>query len=150
MEFLKVRAIITIDDKLAVNHVNIEGKKYFIFPGGIKEKFESDEDFIIKKIKKDFGIDVAPIKKLYYYENNNYIENFYVCVWITGNFKERKSYEVNQNIFFGEYKPTFIDIKNIPTLPLMPKEVANKFYLDYKEKNFDFINTKVIPGCLAK
>lgn len=150
MKFVRVRAIIVVDGKLAVMYRNVEGREFFTFPGGCKEKFETDVDCIIREVREEFGIDVAPIKKLYDYENKGSIEHFYLCAWLTGNFGTGTGEEFKQNNIFGEYSPTFIDIKDIPFLPLMPKEIATKFYLDYKKNKFDFINTKVIPGCLAK
>lgn len=150
MRRLRVGAIIVVEDKLVTMYREFDNRKYYTFPGGGIKDYETEVECVIREVKEEFGISVAPIEKLYDYENGISKESFYLCVWLTGIFGTGTGEEFKQNNIFGEYKPTFIDIKDIPSLPLMPKEIATKFYLDYKENKFDFINTKVVPGCLAK
>ena len=148
MRRLRVGAIIVVEDKLVTMYREYDNRKYYTFPGGGIEDYETEVECVIREVKEEFGISVAPIEKLYDYGNGISKESFYLCAWLTGKFGTGTGEEFQRK--YGIYKPTLIKIKDIPSLPLMPKEIATKFYLDYKENKFDFINTKVIPGCLAK
>ena len=61
------------------------------------------------------------------------IEYFYLCEWISGEFGTGvgEEFDVNSNKE-GVYIPKLIEIKDIPNLPLMPAEIADLFYEDYK------------------
>ena len=128
---LRVRAIIIHDEKLLSMYREKEGEIFYTFPGGGAENGETEEECVMREVLEEFGIDVKPIKKVYSYENKYSIEAFYTCEWIGGEFGTGKGEEFDKNRNNGLYKPTMIKIKDIPTLTLMPPEVASSFYDDY-------------------
>ncbi len=124
-----------------------QGRIFYTFPGGGIEEGETEEECIKREVFEEFGIIVEPIKKIYKYENNNNIEYFYLAKWISGEFGTGKGEEFKQNQTNGTYIPKFIKISDIPTLPLMPPEVALAFYNDYLKKGKNIRNNvKFILG----
>ena len=111
MKFVRIRAIIVVDDKLAVMCRDVEGRKYYTFPGGFIDSFESDSSCVIRTVKEELGIDVMPMKRLYEFENNGKVEYFYLCVWLTGTFETKANGEFKQNniAFDGKTIPEFVD-----------------------------------------
>lgn len=118
--------------------------EYFIpvsFPGGGKEENETEEECVIREVLEEFGIEVNPIKKVYVYETDKSIEYFYVCEWIKGEFGSGKGEEYDPNAHKeGLYLPTLMSISSIPTLPLMPKEIASLLYEDYLNNGLNLTN----------
>lgn len=124
-----------------------QGRIFYTFPGGGIEEGETEEECIKREVFEEFGIIVEPIKKIYKYENNNNIEYFYLAKWVSGEFGTGEGEEFKKNQTNGIYIPTFIKISDIPTLPLMPPEVALAFYNDYLKKGKNIRNNvKFILG----
>lgn len=128
----RARAIIVNNDKLVSMYREFEDRSFYVFPGGGMENDETEEECVIREVYEEFGIMVKPIKKVYVYENEKSIEYFYLCEWISGEFGtgEGEEFDINSNKQ-GVYIPELIEISSIPSLPLMPKEVADSFYNDY-------------------
>ena len=127
---IRVGAIILYNGKLVSMYRKKENRKFYTFPGGGIEQNETEQNCVIREVYEEFGIKVKPLKKLYTYENKLNIEHFYFCEWIDGKFGTGKGEEFESNLY-GLYKPTMINIEDIPKLPLMPPEIANEFYSDY-------------------
>lgn len=128
---LRIGAIILQDEKLVSMYRERDGRIYYTFPGGGAEEGESEEECVIREVYEEFGIEVKPIKKVYTYENDRAVEHFYVCEWVGGVFGTGQGEEYDVNQPYGIYKPVLIDVSEIPSLPLMPPEVAAEFYKDY-------------------
>ena len=75
------------------------------------------------------------------YENEKSIEYFYLCDWISGEFGTGigEEFDINSNKE-GVYIPKLIKISDIPNLPLMPAEIADLFYEDYKSNGLKIID----------
>ena len=140
-----VRAIVFVENKIMSMYRERDNSIYYTFPGGGQEKSETKEECAIREVIEEFGINVKPIKQVYVYENNRSIEYFYICEWISGEFGSGKGEEFQAGQTKGLYKPTLINIIDIPNLPLMPPEVAAAFYKDYM-RNGETLrkNTKLI------
>ena len=139
----RVRAIIFVEDKIVSMYREAYGRVYYTFPGGGMEDNETEEECVIREVFEEFGITVKPIKKVYVYENDRSLEVFYVCKWLSGEFGSGDGEEFHQqNNEKGIYKPTLIEISKIPSLPLMPPEVATAFFEDYT-KNGKVVRNKV-------
>lgn len=139
---LRIGAIILQDEKLVSMYRERDGRIYYTFPGGGAEEGESEEECVIREVYEEFGINVKPIKKVYTYENDRAVEHFYVCEWIGGEFGTGQGEEYDENQPYGIYKPTLINVSDIPSLPLMPPEVAAEFYKDYIS-NGEYIRSDV-------
>ena len=135
------RAIIIKDEKLVSMYREFDNRVFYTFPGGGKEAEESEEECVIREVLEEFGIEVNPIKKVYVYETDKSIEYFYVCEWIKGEFGSGKGEEYDPNAHKeGLYLPTLMSISSIPTLPLMPKEIASLLYEDYLNNGLNLAN----------
>jgi len=128
---IRTRAIIMHDNKIISMYREREGRVFYTFPGGGQEGNESEEECVIREVYEEFGITIKPIKKVYTYENQNSIEHFYIADWLSGEFGSGNGEEYQENRNNGIYIPKFIEISEIPNLPLMPPEVASAFYIDY-------------------
>lgn len=127
----RVRAIIICDEKIVSMYREKAGRIFYTFPGGGMEGNESEEDCVKREVLEEFGLIVKPVKKVYTYENQNSIEHFYLCDWVSGEFGSGEGEEFQANRNNGVYIPKFIKIADIPHLPLMPPEVASAFYDDF-------------------
>lgn len=141
------RAIIIYEGKLGSMYRERQDRIFYTFPGGGMEDAETEEECVKREVFEEFGIIVKPIKKIYTYENPNSIEHFYVADWISGEFGSGKGEEFQENRNNGVYIPKFIEISDIPNLPLMPPEVASAFYEDYTKNGKELRNdVKFITG----
>lgn len=136
---VRVRAIIIQDDKLVVMYREFETRKFYCFPGGGILPGETEEECVIREVKEEFGITIMPIKKVYEYVNDINIEYFYICKYVSGKFGTGDGEEYDPNQKNGVYIPTLLKISDIPLKPLMPKEVAEAFTLDYAKYGNDFL-----------
>lgn len=130
---VRARAIIIHNNKIVSMYREREGRVFYTFPGGGQEGDETEEDCVIREVYEEFGITIKPIKKVYTYENQNSIEHFYIADWLSGEFGSGNGEEFQENRNNGIYLPKFIEICEIPNLPLMPPEVASAFYDDYNK-----------------
>ena len=127
---IRVRAIILHEENFMTMYREYKDRKYYTFPGGGLEGDESEEECVKRECEEEFGIVVKPIKKVYIYDGRSE-EHFYLCSWVSGEFGSGKGEEFSPDNKYGLYKPCMKAIKDIPNLPLMPKEVAQSFYQDY-------------------
>ena len=127
------RAIIIRDGKLVAMYRNKNDRIFYTFPGGGMEGNETEHECVVREAYEEFGLTVKPIKKVYYYENEISIEHFYICEWISGEVGDGSGEEYQSDRNNGVYIQSLIDIDELPNLPLMPPEVAEAFYNDYKQ-----------------
>ena len=137
MKKQRARAIIFFDNQIATMYREREGRIFYSLPGGGLEGNESEQEGVVREVYEEFGIVVEPIKKVYIYEYTTGEEHFYICKYISGEFGSGEGEEFGPEKNNGLYKPTKINIKDIPTLPLMPPEVAQALYEDYSKNKED-------------
>lgn len=128
---IRVRAIIFIEEKIVSMYRELQDRCFYTFPGGGMEGNETEQECVIREVMEEFGLTIKPVKKVYTYENERSIEHFYLCEYVEGTFGSGTGEEFEENRNNGVYKPTLIEIKDIPALPLMPPEVAQAFSQDY-------------------
>lgn len=128
----RVRAIIFHNEQIVSMYRELNDRSFYTFPGGGMEQNETEEQCVKREVFEEFGIIIKPIKKVYVYENQISIEHFYICQWQDGEFATGKGEEFQEQQNNGVYKTTLINITDLPTLPLMPPEVATAFFDDYK------------------
>ncbi len=127
----RARAIIISDNKIVSMYRERDGRIFYTFPGGGMEEGETEQDCVAREVLEEFGLIINPIKKVYIYESERSIEYFYLCDWVDGKFGTGEGEEFQPENNNGIYKPVFIEISKIPSLPLMPPDVAAAFYEDY-------------------
>ena len=128
----RVRAIIFHNEQIVSMYRELNDRSFYTFPGGGMEQNETEEQCVKREVFEEFGIIIKPIKKVYVYENQISIEHFYICQWQSGEFATGNGEEYQQGQTNGVYKPTTLNITDLPTLPLMPPEVTTAFFDDYK------------------
>lgn len=144
---VRARAIIVHEDKLMAMYRERDSRIFYTFPGGGMETGESEEECVKREVFEEFGIVVKPLKKVYTYENQNSLEHFYLAKWISGEFGSGEGEEFQENRNNGLYVPKFIEISDIPNLPLMPPEVAAAFYEDFMKNGAELrADVKFITG----
>ena len=137
---IRARAIIMYEGKLVSMYRERQGRIFYTFPGGGMEENETEDECVKREVLEEFGIIVKPLKKVYTYENKNSIEHFYVAEWISGEFGSGEGEEFQENRNNDVYIPKFIEISDIPNLPLMPPEVASAFCEDYTKNEKELRN----------
>ena len=143
----RARAIIIHDGKLLSMYRERDGRVFYTFPGGGMEGNETEEECVKREVVEEFGINVQPIKKVYIYETQYSIENFYVSTWVSGEFGTGEGEEYQENRNNGVYIPKMIEISDIPNTPLMPPEIASAFYEDYMKNGINLRDdVKVVLG----
>lgn len=130
---VRVRAIVFVEDKIMSMYRENNNRIYYTIPGGGLENNETEQECVIRELREEFGVVIKPIKKVYRYESTKSIEYFYLCDWVSGEFGTGTGEEFDKNNPHGVYKTVLISIKDIPTLPLMPPEIATQLYADYKQ-----------------
>ena len=138
----RTRAIIYFGDKIATMYREKNDRIFYTFPGGGMEENESEEECVVREVMEEFGMTIKPLKKVYTYENQISIEHFYICEWISGEFGSGEGEEYQSDRNNGVYIPKLVNVSDIPSLPLMPPEVAKAFYEDYV-KYGKMLNNKV-------
>lgn len=118
------RAIVFVDSKLVTMKRVKDGRLYYTFPGGGLENGEQQKDCVVRECIEEFGIIVEPVKRIYIYENDKTKQYFYLCNYVSGVVGSGVGEEFQEDRNKGEYEPTLMDIKDIPSLPLMPPEIA--------------------------
>ena len=129
----RARGIIFYDNKIISMYRELDNRIFYTFPGGGMEEGESETECVVREIFEEFGLVVKPLKKVYVYENEKSIEYFYICEWIEGKFGTGNGEEFEPQNNNGVYKPMLINILDIPSLPLMPPEIAKAFFEDYNQ-----------------
>lgn len=143
----RARAIIFVDGKIVSMYREKNGRIFYTFPGGGMEEGESEEDCVVREVHEEFGLTVRPVKKVYVYENEISLEHFYVCEWVAGQFGSGQGEEFQPDRNNGVYKQVMIEIAKIPSLPLMPPEIAEVFFQDYIKNGKNLTNfVKIVKG----
>ncbi len=117
------RGIIIKDGKLLSMYREKQDRIFYTFPGGGRDDGESLEECVTRECKEEFGIDIEPIKEIYTYQTSRSYEHFFICTWTGGEFGSGQGEEFQPGSN-GYYEPRLIALDDIPTLPLMPPEVA--------------------------
>ncbi len=137
---IRARAIIIHEEKIISMYREREDRVFYTFPGGGKEGNESEEDCVIREVYEEFGIVVKPVKKCYICEDQINVSHYFLCEWVSGDFGTGHGEEYSKEQTNGIYKPTMINITDIPNLPLKPTEVASIFYEDYMKNGKELRN----------
>ena len=127
------RAIIFRNGEMVSMYREREGRKFYTFPGGGIEPGETEAECVKREVFEEFGLTVEPLNEVYIYESDRSIEYFFTCKWLKGNIGDGagEEYETDRNR--GLYKQTSIKVADIPSLPLMPPEIAAALVEDYKK-----------------
>lgn len=130
------RAIIFDNERMVSMYRENGDRVYYTFPGGGMENNETEEECVVREVKEEFGIDIKPVKKVYVYEDEKSIQNFYLCDWLKGELGSGVGEEFQDDRNKGVYVPSLIYVNKIQDLPLMPPIVAKQLVEDVKKYNY--------------
>lgn len=130
------RAIIFDNERMVSMYRENGDRVYYTFPGGGMEENETEEECVVREVKEEFGIDIKPVKKVYVYEDEKSIQNFYLCDWLKGELGSGVGEEFQDDRNKGVYVPSLIYVNKIQDLPLMPPIVAKQLVEDVKKYNY--------------
>lgn len=131
------RAIIFNNERMVSMYREKSDRVYYTFPGGGMEENETEEECVVREVKEEFGIDVKPVKKVYIYEDEKTIQNFYLCDWLEGELGSGEGEEFQEDRNRGVYIPSLIYVDKIQDLPLMPPVVAKQLIADVKKYSYE-------------
>ena len=137
MKKIRACAIIINIDKVMLLWRKINGKAYFVFPGGGKELNETLEEAVVREAFEETSIKVMVDKLLYKIIDENNEHNFYLCSYISG---EPKLGIFNEHLDKSEtnqYEPMWKNIEEITNLQILPLEARDWFINDYKNNFVD-------------
>lgn len=116
MKRICVRGIIEKNNKIAVIFRRKENNdkiiEYYVIPGGGVEDGENLEEALKRELREELNIEVNVKNLAFKTENENRIEYFYNCEYLSGSF-ELNGEEIERNCKENYYEPTFIPISKI-------------------------------------
>lgn len=126
MKRVSTRAIIFIDDKIALIYRRKQGRTYYSLPGGGVEENETLEETTIREVKEEINLDVEVLGYLGSFEDEISIQHFFHCknigkidLKIIGEEKERNSLE-------NYYEPMLVNTSDIEEIDLRFKDIIKK------------------------
>lgn len=138
MKKIRACSIIVHEEKVLLLWRNINDKEYFVFPGGGKEEGETLEEATVREALEETSISVNVDKLLYRLIDENNEHNFYLCSYVSGEPKLGNANELEISSDSNQYKPMWVDIRELPSTSLLPLEIRDRFIEDYQN---NFINT---------
>ncbi len=128
----RVRAVIIKDGEIILINRVKKGESYWVLPGGGVEANESDEETIKRECKEELGATIR-VNKLFFEKTSDkpetlgQLEMYYLCDITHGKVGTGKGPEFQPDTQYeGEYKISWVDLRKLPSLNLLPKEVKDK------------------------
>jgi 8-oxo-dGTP pyrophosphatase MutT (NUDIX family) len=132
MSRTRATAVVIKDESILMMHRHNNGEEYFVLPGGGIEEGESGEEAVIRELKEETSIDAALGEKLLEFTDargENHI--LFSCDYTSGEpMLEAGSIEAKKSNENQSYEPKWIDIKDISSLMIYPKE-EKEFLVKY-------------------
>lgn len=139
------RAIIFVNHMMATIYREKGDKFYYTFPGGEVNTDESLTECVVREVKEVLGIDVKPVKEVYLYENEDSVEHFYLCDWISGDMPDGDE-ELQGDILKEVGIPVLVNTKRLDKISLLPHSATERLYNDIKETEELYRAIKEIEG----
>jgi 8-oxo-dGTP pyrophosphatase MutT (NUDIX family) len=137
MKRAKPRAAVVLlqDDKIALLERNRRGTRYFVFPGGGVDKGETAEQAAIREADEELGVQITVsrlVAELWYDGMPQY---YYLAELISGDFGSGHGKEMSSaaNSGQGSYRPCWIPIAELTTLPVLPSILARYILKAFRE-----------------
>lgn len=117
-------------------------RDYYVIPGGGVETGETIFATVVREIKEELGIEVAPDRLLYTQETKDAVHNYIVCSFVCGAFGKGKGPEFTDRRIKerGQYIPELIPLDKIQNINLVPLELKLTLAGDLLENGFSPAN----------
>lgn len=119
-------AVLIEENKVALIKRIREGSIYYVFPGGGIEEGETPEQATVREVYEELGVRINIINHLenvYYYG----MQHYFLAEITEGEFGTGKGEEftdIDRNR--GVYKPMWVEVKQLSTIDVRPKKIADK------------------------
>ncbi len=119
-------AVILIEDgKIALVERHRQGQHYFVFPGGHIERGETPEQAALRETEEELGLQVRIRRLAAEIWWNGSPQYYYLVEVIGGRFGTGTGEEMSHpKPVKGTYQPTWMPLKDLPQIPLMPPTAA--------------------------
>jgi 8-oxo-dGTP diphosphatase len=128
----RASALIIKDSKILLIHRKKEGEEFWVFPGGGVEDGETLEAALVREVKEETNLDVLHFTEVFtaYNERSNKMAHFFKCE-VSDGIPEIIGEEKDKQSETNSYKLEWIELADIPTLPLVPTEAKEKVIANY-------------------
>ncbi|KAB8138008.1 NUDIX domain-containing protein [Gracilibacillus oryzae] len=123
-------AVLIENNKVALIKRIKKGAAYYVFPGGGIEKGETPEEATKREAYEELGIDME-VKECIAEIEYNGKQFFYLGDIVGGNFGTGQGEELSDERK-GTYIPVWVEIHELLSIEVKPKEVAEKIYFLFK------------------
>lgn len=129
----RVAGIIIKDNNILLMERVKNGKHYWVFPGGGKNKDESYATALRREIMEESGINIAVLKTLYKNNAPKQKEIYFKCRYISGEPKlSPDSVEYERTIKEKQfYSPQWKEISYLPYLDILPHIIRDAVVTDF-------------------
>ncbi len=132
--------IVLRNDEVLLMQRRLNGKEYFVFPGGGVEAGENVEDAVLRELLEETTIKASINKLLYkvvYPEQKDAEHFFYLCSHISGEPQLGEGNEKQEmEAGTGYFKPLWVPVSDLSSMTIYPLEVRDWFLKDL-ESNFN-------------
>jgi ADP-ribose pyrophosphatase YjhB (NUDIX family) len=101
----------------------VNGKEFFVFPGGKKEPNETLEEAVVREAKEETSVEVKLEKYFHSFVDDNNDTSFYLCSYISGEPKLGEGNELRVSNMTNQYIPMWKQISELPDLIIRPQEL---------------------------
>lgn len=144
MKRIRVAGLVEMENGYALMHrMNVKKKEnsnapygeYYVFPGGGLEDQESLEEGVKREVLEEFGIEVEPIRKLYFRQIGEELdEHLFLCKYVSGKLGTGTGPEFSGDPKYadrGLYIPTIVPKEEIRNIRLLPEEFKEQMLKDF-------------------
>jgi 8-oxo-dGTP pyrophosphatase MutT (NUDIX family) len=119
------RAIIILDDKIALLERHRQGKRYFVFPGGGIDHGETPEQAAIRETLEETGLEIAIERLVAEFNFRGNLEYFFLSRPVGGQLGTGTGAEItNPSPSSGTYHPRWVFLPELPGLPVLPEPIV--------------------------
>lgn len=130
-----VRGIVIKGDEMFFIHRIKNDEEYYVFPGGGIEEDETESEGLDRELMEEIGVKVEQIKSIYKLEQEERVEKYILCKYLSGNFKDANGPEWNSEEYksHGFYEQVSIKINDLEKYNIVPEKIRIQFFKDLKE-----------------
>jgi 8-oxo-dGTP diphosphatase len=132
MKRAKPRAAVVVlqDDQIALLERNRRGTRYFVFPGGGVDKGETPEQAAAREADEELGLQVTVSRMIAEVSYQGMPQYFFLAEVTGGIFGSGHGKEMSSaaNSDQGSYRPCWIPVAELTTLPVLPSIIARYIY----------------------
>lgn len=119
------RAIVILDDKIALLERHRQGKRYFVFPGGGIDRGETPEQAAIREAFEETGLQIVIESLVAEYIFRGNLEYFFLARPVGGQLGTGTGTEITHpSPSSGTYHPCWVRLPDLSGLPVLPAPIA--------------------------